>query len=138
MDNYPPGAANDPRAPYNQPDGDPALDWATEQVTGSDLDLTAETFTEYLCNVAPGRVAPLVATPVLTGPVGMDDLLKLLLQPGAPDAMVLAAVHELRARYLADAYTRRVIESQAERAIEFGTSRREALAEAAERWRDAA
>lgn len=127
---YPPGAANDPNAPYNQPDVDdgPAVEWATEQITGDNSELTAETFTEFLMSADESRLPLLVSPSNLLGPISTTDLTKLLLQC-RDDDFTLAAVKELRARYLADDYTKRVIESNAVRSIEQADDNRKSAAD---------
>lgn len=117
--NLPPGVSySDPAAPWNAPDETPAFQWAVDQVTGSDADLTCEVFGEWIANLDGSREGLIEKSAVLLGPISSTELLRLVLQ-GKHDAMVLDAVRELRARYVADEYTgsainRRVAEYFAE------------------------
>lgn len=133
---YPPGAANDRNAPWNQPDDSEAVAHAEDQVSGGDLELTSDTLGEFLREASDVRTPTLTYPDVLLGPVSTGELIKLVLQCKDND-MVLDAIREIRARYLADSHTKRVIEAHAIRSIEEARDRADALAdEAADRRHD--
>jgi hypothetical protein len=117
-DNLPPGTNSwDSDAPWNAPDLDGADEaHGIEQVTGGDAESTAETFSEFMANHMnndPQKV--LTGNTWLRENVSNDDLLGFLLaDKGTSQYVVLAALGELRARYLAAPYTRRVIGQIAE------------------------
>lgn len=118
MDNYPPGtSASDPRAPWNAPCTDHAEGFALRQVCGEDVGLTTETLGEFLATVAEDRQPLIVKTDVLRGPISSAELLKLMLDRRNTDQMIAAATRELASRYLDDAYTRKVIDSELERVL---------------------
>lgn len=52
--NYPPGAANDPRAPYNQPDHSHEHEWEMDTLDTPEFEDGAAMFHEW-CNYAEGR-----------------------------------------------------------------------------------
>jgi hypothetical protein len=110
--NFPPGVRySDPRAPWNAPDATKAEIHAREQVTGGNADLTCETFSEWVA-CFDGTAQPTLHKPTLIcGAVSNPELLKVILSNDS-DTLILAAVKELRARYLADAYTRHVISDE--------------------------
>lgn len=84
--------------PWCSPITEAADRMAINDVTGGDLDMTLETFSEFLCN-AEDKAANAI----------------LYLLNDASDTETLArAARELRATYLQDAYTKRVINSLAE------------------------
>lgn len=118
MDNYPDGtSARDPRAPWNAPCTDHAEGLALMQVLGNDVELTTETLGEFLATVAEERQPLIVKTSVLVGPISTAELLKLMLDRRNTDAVIAAATRELASRYLDDAYTRKVIDSEMERVL---------------------
>jgi len=79
VSNYPPGAENDPRAPYNQPDATPAFDHAEEW---HDLWECAEWALEELQNrVGPGESETLQAMSDM-----QDTLAEMSERGGDPDA----------------------------------------------------
>lgn len=116
MSPYPTGTyARDPMAPWNAPDTDTtpgAERFAHQQVTGGDADLTAETLGDFIAVLDNKRTALLVKTDVLVGPISTIELLALMLDRRNTDQMIAAATRELASRYLADPYTRKVIESK--------------------------
>jgi hypothetical protein len=116
MSNLPPGVRySDPRAPWNAPDTTSAEIFAREQVTNGE-DLCRETFGEWLVTLDWIRKPLLVKQGLICGTASDAELLKLVLSCDH-DVMTLAAVKELRARYLADAYTQRVISDEVGRAL---------------------
>lgn len=112
MSNLPPGVSYySPDAPWNAPDTTQAEIHAREQVTGGDADLTCETFSEWVA-CFDGNLQPTLHKPTLIcGAASNPELLKVVLS-NTNDALVLAAVKELRARYLADEYTRHVMDDE--------------------------
>jgi hypothetical protein len=72
---------------------------ALNDVTGGDFDITLETFSEFLAG-ASDNVARAVA---------------VLLNEAANTDQIAQAARELRAMYLQDAYTKRVIDGLADR-----------------------
>lgn len=120
MSYYPTGTyAADPRAPWNAPDtaqqDAEAKSFAVHQVIGDDVELTTETLGEFLGTVDEQRQPLLVKTEVLRGPISSAELLKLMLDRRNTDQMIAAATRELASRYLDDAYTRKVIDSEVDR-----------------------
>ncbi len=113
---YPPGvSADDPRAPWNAPDTEPAEAHARRQVCGDDAALTSETLGEFIATVDGNRLPVVTKTDLLRGPISSTELLKMMLDHRNTDAVIAAATREISRRYLDDAYTRRVIDSAVER-----------------------
>jgi hypothetical protein len=71
---------------------------AINDVTGGNFDITLETFSEFLCN-AEGKAVNAMAH---------------LLNEDSDTETLARAARELRAMYLQDAYTKRVIDGLAE------------------------
>jgi hypothetical protein len=95
-----------------QPDEDDAQEWATGQLCGGDPDLTTQTFAEF-CNTSSNAREPLLTQSVaLLGPISSAKLVCLLLNATVSDEMLGAVARELRARYLADDFTKQNIEGQ--------------------------
>lgn len=94
-------------------------EFAVAQVTGESTDLTVETFSEFVAKFDEEREHMLTGSTALRGPISNADLLKLVLRDPIRSAssifMTLDALAELRARYLADDYTQRVIASESDR-----------------------
>ncbi len=111
MENYPEGADNS-SAPWNAPCTDRAEGFAIEQVCGDNLDLTTDTFGQFMQGMDETHHPLLVKDSALRGPITAGALLKLMFNGRNSDRMIAAATRELTARYLADPYTRRVIESE--------------------------
>ncbi|QIM51596.1 hypothetical protein [Hydrogenophaga crocea] len=110
MSNLPPGVSYySPSAPWNAPDTTMAEVIAREQVTGANADLTCETFSEWVATFESDLTPTLHKPTLIYGAVSNPELLKVILS-NKSDELVLAAVKELRARYLADGYTQKVIE----------------------------
>ena len=129
-DYLPPGTSDrDADAPWNEQDFDGADDaFGIEQVTGGDAESTAETFGEFIASELNND-----AQKVITGStwlrenVSNDSLLELLLaDKGTGQYVVLAALAELRARYLKAEYTKRVIDIHAAKWVQ---EQREIMAE---------
>ena len=109
MSNYPIGTwAGDPQAPWNAPDPAPAYEHAIRQVTGDDADLTVETYGEWVASI-DDKPQPLHTIGAIRGPISNLALLSLTMRHTADDAVLAHAAREIRARYLADHYTGRVI-----------------------------
>lgn len=116
MDNYPSGTWQGyPQAPWNAACTDDAEGFAHHQVCGADVNLTTETLGEFLADVDESRQPLLVKTDALRGPISSAELLKLMLDRRNPDQLIAAATRELASRYLADPYTRKVIDAEVER-----------------------
>lgn len=111
MDNYPEGSDNS-SAPWNAPCTDSAEGFAIEQVCGDNLDLTTDTLGQFMQGMDESHQPLLVKNSVLRGPITSGALLKLMFNRRNSDQMIAAATRELASRYLADPYTRRVIESE--------------------------
>lgn len=115
--NYPEGSDNE-FAPWNKKDTSSAECWAFRQVTGDNCDLTTETFAEFIAHCGEERelVSSKEALPYIAGPISNIELLMTIFR--ADDfAHCAAACFELRARYLADSYTRRVIGSEVDNGL---------------------
>ena len=114
--NYPPGTDDrDPAAPWNDnsPDVSPHVGFAEEQVTGADGVHTKETFGDFLADMDGDRRPLRLQTDFLPHTVSNLELLEILLSEDRK-ARLHQAVIELRERYLAAPYTRRVIGQIAE------------------------
>jgi hypothetical protein len=90
---------------------------AVAAVCGTDADLTAETFSEFVvlaCDDAERK--PMLSKPAgwVLGPISSPELVSLLLTNHS-DAMLAAAVRELRARYLAADHTKAAIDNEVDR-----------------------
>jgi hypothetical protein len=87
-------------------DEEAAHRWAVGRLTDGES-LCLETFSEFIAT-ATNVLKPTRSHPVMYGPASDAELVKLILSCQRDD-MTLAAVKELRARYLADDYTKRCI-----------------------------
>lgn len=119
MSNYPSGTSErDPHAPWNAPNTESAEVWAVRQVTGDNCDLTTETFAEFIAKAGEERepVQSKEARPYLCGPISNVELLMTMFR-SSDFAHCAAACFELRARFLADDYTRRVIDSEVDKGL---------------------
>ena len=95
-----------------QPDEDDAQEWATGQLCGADPDLTTQTFAVFCDSSSNAREPLLTQCGSLMGPISSADLVGLLLNAQATDEMLAAVAREVRARYLADDFTKQNIEGQ--------------------------
>lgn len=128
-DYLPPGTRDSDRdAPWNEVDHDGAdVAHGIDMVCGGHIDSMLETFTEYLASVSDAPEPIISGTTWLRPNASGADLLKLMLSDdGTSKSVVLAALGELRARYLADKYTQRVIEKHADKWV---LDRQEEMAE---------
>jgi hypothetical protein len=117
-DNLPPGTSDrDADAPWNVPDFDGADEnHGIYAVTGDDSVLTAECFSDFvrLADSDSERQQPLIKSSVFTRMVSNATLLSFMLKEDVVSELQLAALAEFRARYLADQFTKRCIESAAD------------------------
>jgi len=119
MSYYPEGtSAADPSAPWNAPDCDREHAEAVRHVCGVDIELTTETLTEFLADVGEKREPLLIKGSILRGPCSTAELLTLMLEQKASDACIAAAAREFSARYVANGYTQRVIDSRIDEIVE--------------------
>jgi hypothetical protein len=96
-----------------------ATEFAQSQVLGENADLTAETFGEFVACFGEEREHMLTSATSLRGPISNAELFKLVMRDPMKSAgsifITLDALSELRARYLADDYTKRVIANESDR-----------------------
>jgi hypothetical protein len=119
--NYPDGvSATTPGAPWNEPDCEREYALAVRHVCGIDIELTTETLTEFLADVGEKREPLLIKGSILRGPCSTGELLTLMLEQKTSDAYIAAAAREFSARYVADAYTQRVIDNRIDQIAEVG------------------